>query len=74
MEMNIKMGNIVKTLVDKRGNWGSTVVFIPKGTLCLVCEVYDNGAISVEAPDSMPFALVDYEKSEYEKVEYFKKS
>lgn len=63
------MGDNIRTLVDKNAPWGAETIFVPKGTIGLVCEVYKGDeAILVETPDTMPFALVLYEKGEYEKV------
>ena len=69
MDTIIKMGDTIRTLVDKKASWGSEVVFVPKGSICLVCEVHEGGAIMIETPESTSFALVDYEKGEYEKVD-----
>ena len=69
MDTIIKIGDTIRTLVDKKAPWGSEVVFVPKGSICLVCEVHEGGAIMIETPESTSFALVDYEKGEYEKIE-----
>lgn len=69
MEASIKMGDTTRTLFDKKASWGSEEVFVPKGSICLVYEVHEGGAITVETPESISFALVDYEKGEYEKVD-----
>ncbi len=69
MKISIKMGDTIRTLVDKKALWGSKVVFVPKGSICLVCEVHEEGAVMIETPQSTSFALVDYEKGEYEKIE-----
>lgn len=65
--MEIKAGDIIRTLVDKEAKWDEKFIF-PKGSRGLVCEVYEDGAILVETEDKYPFALVSYEKKEYEKV------
>ena len=69
--MEMKMGDYVKTLIDKETHWGSDRFMVPKGTGGLVCEVYEGDAVEIElAEDSgLPFALVLYKKGEYEKVE-----
>lgn len=69
MEVSIKMGDTIRTLIDKKASWGSEMVFVPKGSICLVCEVHEEGAVMIETPQSTSFALVDYEKGEYEKIE-----
>ena len=67
----MKMGDYVKTLVDKEARWGDDRFMVPKGTHGLVCEVFEGDAVHIElAEDSgLPFALVTYRKGEYEKVE-----
>ncbi len=65
--MEIKMGDIIKTLVDKEAEWDEKFIF-PKGSRALVCEVYEGDAILVETEDKYPFALVTYKKGEYEKI------
>lgn len=69
--MEMKMGDYVKTLVDKEARWGDDRFMVPKGTHGLVCEVFEGDAVHIElAEDSgLPFALVTYRKGEYEKVE-----
>ena len=69
--MEMKMGDYVKTLVDKEARWGDDRFMVPKGTGGLVCEVYEGDAVFCEigGDDGLPFALVLYEKGEYEKVE-----
>lgn len=69
MKISIKMGDTIRTLVDKKALWGSKVVFVPKGSIYLVCEVHEEGTVMIETPQSTSFALVDYEKGEYEKIE-----
>ena len=68
--MEMKMGDYVKTLVDKEARWGDDRFMVPKGTHGLVCEVFEGDAVHIElAEDSgLPFALVTYRKGEYEKV------
>lgn len=69
--MEMKMGDYVKTLVDKEARWGDDRFMVPKGTHGLVCEVFEGDAVHIElAEDSgLPFALVTYRKGEYEKVD-----
>ena len=64
------MGDRIKTLVEKTAKWDS-VFAVPEGSHGLVCEVYENGAILIETSelDGLPFALVLYEKGEYEKID-----
>ncbi len=69
MEINMKMGDYIKTLVDKDAEWGSETIHVPSGSIGLVCEVFENDALMIEAPDSLPFALVLYEKGEYVKID-----
>ncbi len=69
MEKGIKMGDNIKTLVDKRAQYGDETIFVPCGTIGLVCDVFDEDAVLIETPDNFPFALVLYEKNEYEKVD-----
>ncbi len=69
MEMNIKMGDYIKTLIDKDVSWGSEMIHIPSGSIGLVCEVFESDALMIETPDSVPFALVLYEKGEYIKID-----
>lgn len=66
--MEIKMGSNIKTLIDKDVLYGNDSVHIPKETIGLVCEIYEDGSILIETPDSMPFALVLYKRGEYEKL------
>ena len=65
--MEIKVGDIIRTLVDKEAKWDEKFLF-PKGIRGLVCEVYEDGAILVETEDKYPFALISYAKAEYEKA------
>lgn len=65
--MEIKVGDIIRTSVDKETKWNEKFLF-PKGSRGLVCEVYEDGAILVETEDKYPFALVSCAKGEYEKA------
>ena len=56
MDTIIKTGDTIRTLVDKKALWGSKVVFVPKGSICLVCEVHEEGAVMIETPQSTSFA------------------
>ncbi len=69
--METKMGDVIKTLVEKEAEWDDEKFIVPKGSRGLVCEVYEGGALLVETSelDHLPFALVLYEKGEYEKVD-----
>lgn len=69
MEMSIKMGDYIKTLVDKDAYWGSEMMHVPCGSIGLVCEVFEGGALMIETPDCLPFALVLYEEGEYVKID-----
>ena len=69
MEMNMKMGDYIKTLIDKDAPWGSETIHVPTGSIGLVCEVFEGDALMIETPDSLPFALVLYEKGEYVKID-----
>ncbi len=65
----MKMGDYIKTLVDKKAPWGAETIFALSGSISLVCEVFDGDALMIEKPDSLPFALVVYEKGEYIKID-----
>ena len=65
--MEIRMGDNIKTLIDKNVSYGKEHVFIPKETIGLVCEVYKDGSVLIETPDTLPFALAVYKKGEYKK-------
>lgn len=69
MEINIKIGDYIKTLVDKDASWGKETIHVPSGSIGLVCEVFESDALMIETPDSIPFALVLYEKGEYVKID-----
>lgn len=68
--MEIKMGDIIKTLIEKKTYWGKMDFIVPKGSNGVVCEVYEDGEILIETiqGSGLPFALVEYKKGEYEKV------
>ncbi len=68
--MEIKMGDAIITKVDKNINWGDDTIFVPKGTVGLVCEVYDEGAILAEIGDnkSIPWVFDTFYEGEYEKL------
>ncbi len=68
--MEIKIGDTIKTLIEKKTYWGKIDFIVPKGTNGIVCEVYDDGEILIETliDSGLPFALVEYKKGEYEKV------
>lgn len=70
--MEVKIGDVIITLVDKPTCWCGVEFVVPKGTRCLVCEAYDDGCIMIETPndDNLPFGLADYEEGEYEKVTF----
>lgn len=55
--MKIKMGDCIITTVDKILDWGDEKIFVPKGTIGLTCEVYNEGVILAEVGDdvSMPW-------------------
>ncbi len=68
--MNVKIGDCIKTLVDKTTYMEDSDYFIvKKGSEGLVCEVYNDGGVLVEIEenDEHPFALVSYRADEYEK-------
>ncbi len=44
MEMNMKMGDYIKTLIDKDAPWGSETIHLPSGSIGLVCEVFEVDA------------------------------
>lgn len=67
--MEIKMGDYIKTLVDKDALYGSEIIHVPGGSIGLVCEVFEGGVLMIETPDSLPFALVLYEKGEYIRID-----
>lgn len=69
--MEIEMGDVIITLVDKKTYWGDDAFTVPKGSYGLVCETYEDGAVMIETikGTGLPFGLVEYEKSEYEKVD-----
>lgn len=67
--MEIKMGDNIRTLVDKEPFYGENSINVPKGTIGLVCETYEDGSVLIETPENMPFALILYKKGEYEKNE-----
>lgn len=69
--MEIKMGDYAKTLIDKPSYWGDVDFIVPKGSKGLVCEVFEDGAILLEMDSlkEIPFALVTFEKGEYEKTD-----
>ncbi len=69
MEMSIKMGDYIKTLVDKDASWGSEMIHVPSGSIGLVCEIFEGGALMMETPDSLPFALVLYKENECIKID-----
>ncbi len=66
----VEMGDLVRTLIEKEAKWGDDRFMVPKGTECLVCEVYDGEVAFCEVggDDDMPFALVLYYPGEYEKI------
>ncbi len=62
------MGDVIKTLVEKEAEWDDKTFRVPKGSRGLVCEVYEDGTLLIETSvsDNLPFALILYEKGEYE--------
>ena len=66
--MEIKMGSSIKTLIDKDTFYGNESIHVPKEIIGLVCEIYEDGSILIETPNSMPFALALYKSGEYEKL------
>lgn len=69
MKSSLKMGDYIKTLIEKKAKYGDQIILIPSGAICLVCEVFENDAIMIETPDTLPFGLVLFEKGEYIKIE-----
>ncbi len=69
--MEIKLGDIIETLIDKETYWGHVDFFMPKGSLGVVCDVDDDGCITIETMENtgLPFALVEYKVGEYKKVD-----
>lgn len=69
--MEIKVGDIIKTLVDLNSYWGDINFTLTKGSQGVVCEIYDNGTILIETIESkdIPFALVTLNVNEYEKLD-----
>lgn len=67
--MEIKMGDCIIATIDKTVGWGRERIFIPKGTIGLVCEVYEENAVLAEVGDnkSMPWILATFYEGEYEK-------
>ena len=65
------MGDCIITTVDKTIDWGDEKIFVPKGTIDLTCEVYEEGAILAEVGDNvkMPWILATLYEGEYEKRE-----
>ncbi len=68
--MEIKMGDRIITMVDKTANWGRRKDFIPKGTVGLTCEIYEEGAILVGVGDgkSTPWIFDTFYECEYDKL------
>lgn len=69
--MEIKMSDCIITMIDKTLDWGDKKIFVPKGTIGLACEVYDEGAILVEVGDnvSMPWIFGTFYEGEYTKFD-----
>lgn len=69
--MEIKVGNIIKTLVDLNSYWGDINFTLTKGSQGVICEIYENGTILIETIESkdIPFALVTLNANEYEKLD-----
>ena len=65
------MGDCIITMVDKTVDWGDEKIFAPKGTIGLVCEVYEENAVLAEIGDnkSTPWILATFYEGEYEKWE-----
>ena len=69
--MEIKVGDIIKTLVDLNSYWGDINFTLTKGSQGVVCEIYENGTILIETIESkdIPFALVTLNANEYKKLD-----
>lgn len=69
--MEIKVGDIIKTLVDLNSYWGDINFTLTKGFQGVVCEIYENGTILIETIESkdIPFALVTLNAYEYKKLD-----
>ena len=67
--MEIKMGDCIIATIDKTVGWGRERIFVPKGTIGLVCEVYEENAVLAEVGDNknMPWILATFYEGEYEK-------
>lgn len=65
----ITIGECIITTIDKTVDWGREKIFIPKGTIGLVCETYEKGTILVEIGDNknIPWILATLYDGEYEK-------
>lgn len=37
--MEIKLGDIIETLIDKKTYWGDVDFLMPKGSLAVVCDI-----------------------------------
>ncbi len=69
--MEIKVGDIIKTLVDLNSYWGDINFTLTKRISRVVCEIYENGTILIETIESkdIPFALVTLNANEYKKLD-----
>lgn len=65
--MEIKMGTIIKTLVDKEETEEGVEFIIPKGTLGVVCDIFGEYCL-IEFSDSefMPECVTEYSINEFE--------
>lgn len=65
--MKFKMGDLIKTLIDKEDdNSIEGHIFIPKGSLGHVCEVYSNNCYLIEFGKDIhyPYCLIFYNENE----------
>lgn len=69
--MEIKVGDIIKTIVDINSYRGDVDFTLTKGSQGVVCEIYEDGTILIETIESkdIPFALVTLNANEYEKLD-----
>lgn len=68
--MEIKVGDLIKTTVEKTTYWGdSGDIIIKHGAVGRVCEIYENGVLCVEFEECevRTFCLCEYRDGEYVK-------